>query len=103
MADDGQRVSCGQAHRSVALATRETRTLDEPGRGELDATVGLRPARHRHAAPDLFLDRTKLVARDDRVDEERSTAPPIDVTRLQHHRLRSADIEDAPANVGERR
>jgi hypothetical protein len=40
--DDGQRVPCGQPHRPLGLATREAGALDEPGRGELDAAVGLR-------------------------------------------------------------
>src|SRR5439155_1748697 len=47
VADDGQGVPAGETHGPVGLAALEARTLDQPGRGELDAAVGLGPARQR--------------------------------------------------------
>src|SRR5439155_19015913 len=45
--DDGQGMAAREADRPRAPAPREAGALDEPGRGELDAAVGLGPARHR--------------------------------------------------------
>src|SRR5467141_2903803 len=87
--DDGQGMAAGQADRPLAPAPLEAGVLDEPGGGELDAAVGLGPARHR-GGEDPGLDLRTLGRGDDRVDEERSAAPPVLVGGVvEHHRLRA--------------
>ncbi len=53
--------------------------------------------------PVRILIRAKLIGRDDRIDEERPAAPVVGIACVQHHRLRAPDVEDAPANIGQRR